>query len=93
MPEFQREYVWPKKKVLELFDSIYREFPIGSFFLWIAGRQHNHLFLELVDLGIPPVGSTMILLHSTASSVSCPLLRPSMGSPSTAPTTGTSSST
>ncbi|MDY0167608.1 MAG: DUF262 domain-containing protein [Thermoguttaceae bacterium] len=58
IPQFQREYVWSKSKVRELFDSIYREFPIGSFFLWDAERRHNHLFRQLVDLGIPAVGDT-----------------------------------
>jgi hypothetical protein len=58
IPQFQREYVWSKSKVRELFDSIYREFPIGSFFLWDAERQHNQLFRQLVDLGIPAVGDT-----------------------------------
>ena len=55
IPQFQREYVWPKTKVRELLDSIYHEFPIGSFFLWDAERKHNHLFRQLVDLGIPAV--------------------------------------
>ena len=55
IPQFQREYVWSKPKVVELFDSIYREFPIGSFFLWKAGRQHNGLFRHSVDLGIPDI--------------------------------------
>jgi hypothetical protein len=55
IPQFQREYVWEKSKVLELFDSVYKEFPIGSFFLWKAGREFNHLFRHSMDLGIPPV--------------------------------------
>ena len=52
IPQFQREYVWSKSKVRELFDSIYSEFPIGSFFLWDAERRHNTLFRQLVDLGV-----------------------------------------
>jgi len=56
IPQFQREFVWNKSKVRELFDSIYQEFPIGSFFLWDAERENNHLFRQLVDLGIPAVG-------------------------------------
>lgn len=58
IPQFQREFVWSKSKVRELFDSIYREFPIGSFFLWDAERRHNHLFRQLVDLGVSAVGDT-----------------------------------
>ena len=44
IPQFQRDYVWEVSKVRKLFDSIYREYPIGSFFLWKAGRKHNKLF-------------------------------------------------
>lgn len=55
IPQFQREFVWEKSKVIELFDSIYKEYPIGSFFLWKAGRQHNKLFRHSVDLGIHPI--------------------------------------
>lgn len=55
IPQFQREYVWSKAKVRELFDSIYQEFPIGSFFIWVAGREHNRLFRHLVSLPIPPI--------------------------------------
>lgn len=55
IPQFQREFVWEKSKVLELFDSIYEEFPIGSFFLWKAGREFNHLFRHSVTLNIAPV--------------------------------------
>lgn len=55
IPQFQREYVWKKSKVIELFDSIYKEFPIGSFFLWKAERKHNRLFRHSPDLNVPPV--------------------------------------
>src|SRR5450756_901912 len=55
IPQFQRDYVWEKSKVIELFDSIYKEYPIGSFFLWKAGRDHNRLFRHSVSLNIPPV--------------------------------------
>lgn len=57
IPRFQRNYVWPPKKVLELFDSMYREFPIGSFFLWKAGRGHAHLFRQAGSLGIKAVAN------------------------------------
>lgn len=56
IPQFQREFVWPKSKIRELFDSIYREFPIGSFFLWKAGREHNGLFRHTVAFDLLPVG-------------------------------------
>ena len=55
IPRFQREFVWNKSKVVELFDSIYREYPIGSFFLWKAGREQNNLFRNSTDFDIPPL--------------------------------------
>jgi hypothetical protein len=55
IPQFQHEYVWEKTKVIDLFDSIYKEYPIGSFFLWKAERGFNHLFRHSVDLNVPPI--------------------------------------
>ncbi len=55
IPQFQREYVWEKSKVMSLFDSIYKEYPIGSFFLWRAGREHNKLFRHSIELNISPI--------------------------------------
>ena len=34
LPEFQREYVWKKSQAKELMDSLYRDYPIGSFLVW-----------------------------------------------------------
>ncbi len=34
IPEFQRDFVWTKKKVIKLFDSMLRGFPIGSIIIW-----------------------------------------------------------
>jgi hypothetical protein len=34
IPEFQRGFVWKNKQVKDLFDSLARQYPIGSFVLW-----------------------------------------------------------
>ena len=34
LPEFQRGYVWAKQKSVDLMDSLYREYPIGSVTIW-----------------------------------------------------------
>ncbi|PIV43719.1 MAG: hypothetical protein COS26_00145 [Candidatus Nealsonbacteria bacterium CG02_land_8_20_14_3_00_40_11] len=39
MPRFQRDYVWERIRVAKLFDSIYKEMLIGSFFLWITSSK------------------------------------------------------
>ncbi len=55
IPQFQREYVWETSKVINLFDSIYQEYPIGSFFLWKADRSQNKLFRHAIHEGIPEI--------------------------------------
>lgn len=34
LPLMQRDYVWNSKKVVRLLDSLYRGWPIGSFYVW-----------------------------------------------------------
>lgn len=52
LPDIQRPFVWRDAKVRDLFDSLYRGFPIGSYLLWrntangrthqIGEREHEH---------------------------------------------------
>ncbi len=39
LPKFQRPFVWKRKRVLTLFDSIYRGYPIGSILLWLSSEK------------------------------------------------------
>jgi uncharacterized protein with ParB-like and HNH nuclease domain len=44
LPDIQRPFVWRDAKVRDLFDSIYRGFPIGSYLFWhntVAGKTHQ----------------------------------------------------
>lgn len=34
IPAIQREFVWDTDQILDLFDSILRDYPIGSLLLW-----------------------------------------------------------
>ena len=38
LPEIQRDFVWTRKSVLKLFDSLFRGMPIGHFLVWKAKR-------------------------------------------------------
>jgi uncharacterized protein with ParB-like and HNH nuclease domain len=58
IPQFQREYVWERTKVTELFDSIVKEYPIGSVFLWRASREYNSLFRHSANLGVKSIEDT-----------------------------------
>jgi hypothetical protein len=39
LPEFQRPFVWKRKQILELVDSIYRNYPIGSLLVWESHQK------------------------------------------------------
>lgn len=41
LPKFQRPFVWSKSDVLNLFDSIYNGYPIGSILLWHSSERMN----------------------------------------------------
>ncbi|MGH2879047.1 MAG: GmrSD restriction endonuclease domain-containing protein [Solirubrobacteraceae bacterium] len=41
LPELQRPFVWPKTKVRDLLDSMYRGFPIGYLMLWSAAEADS----------------------------------------------------
>lgn len=53
LPPFQREFVWKVGKVIDLMDSIYKGFPIGSFFYWKADRRYIKLFRDIESLCLP----------------------------------------
>lgn len=39
LPSFQRDFVWSTKHVQELLDSLYKNYPIGSIYLWEPGDE------------------------------------------------------
>lgn len=42
LPDIQRPFVWGTSKVRDLFDSMYRGFPIGYFLFWENGLPGEH---------------------------------------------------
>lgn len=64
VPRFQRGFVWPLTKTRKLLDSIYKEFPIGTFFLWRAPAGSPALSRPLTELGLPepPTGSEVLYI-------------------------------
>lgn len=51
LPKFQRPFVWKKKDILKLLDSIYQGYPIGSILLWLT-KQHLASENKIGDLEI-----------------------------------------
>lgn len=39
LPEFQRPFVWKRKQILDLLDSVYRNYPIGSALVWESHQK------------------------------------------------------
>ena len=51
LPKFQREFVWEKAQVIDLLDSVARNFPIGSVLLW-QSKQELRSESKIADLEI-----------------------------------------
>lgn len=41
IPEFQREFVWDPEQVKFLAESLYRDYPVGSFLLWDSQKYQE----------------------------------------------------
>lgn len=50
LPAIQREFVWKPDQIVRLFDSVLREYPIGSFLFWQVKpeRKHDFQFYEFL---------------------------------------------
>ena len=55
IPRFQREYVWKRKDIVHLLDSMSQEYPIGTIFLWEMPAQYNSMLRDIPELSQPPV--------------------------------------
>ncbi|MFH0988267.1 MAG: DUF262 domain-containing protein [Parcubacteria group bacterium] len=40
LPAIQRSFVWEIKQITKLFDSLMRDYPIGSFLFWQVSKEH-----------------------------------------------------
>ena len=54
IPQFQREFVWPREKSAKLIDSILKGFPIGTFILWKTKEQLRFV-KEIGGQTLPPI--------------------------------------
>jgi len=42
LPEIQRQFIWSNTKVRDLFDSMYKGFPVGYLLFWVNGIGEKH---------------------------------------------------
>lgn len=50
VPKLQRNFVWDAGRSAKLLDSIYRDMPIGSIFLWEMDRKSANLIRQSADV-------------------------------------------
>ncbi len=53
VPKLQRNFVWDPGRAAKLLDSIYRDMPIGSLFLWEMDRKSANLIRQSAEV-LPP---------------------------------------
>lgn len=53
VPKLQREFVWDGRKAATLFDSMYRNMPIGMILVWETKRKHYDLLRQKLHI-LPP---------------------------------------
>jgi hypothetical protein len=53
LPKFQRDFVWDKRQIIDLLDSIANGYPIGSVLLW-RSREQLRSERNIADLQIAP---------------------------------------
>ena len=53
IPAFQRRFVWDQEQVIELLDSIYRDYPIGSLLLWNSDDSKLKATRNICGFDIP----------------------------------------
>jgi hypothetical protein len=57
LPDIQRPFVWSGTQVRNLFDSLYRGFPVGQVMFWETGAQNDsrHIGVDAKVVEFPPL--------------------------------------
>ncbi|HEV7371786.1 DUF262 domain-containing protein [Arenibaculum sp.] len=63
IPRFQRPFVWRRDQMIDLLDSIRRQYPIGSLLIWETDTPRNTLdWVGPVRISPPPSGAVSLVL-------------------------------
>ncbi len=54
LPDIQRPFVWKNAKVRDLFDSMYKGYPVGYLLFWQNGLAADHRTIGIDDKQKPP---------------------------------------
>ena len=75
LPAIQREFVWPTRRIERLFDSLLRDYPIGSFLFWkvqsesIERYKFYDFMLHYHEKENPHCAETGLLTRDTVTAV------------------------
>ena len=61
VPNFQRDFTWDRGRMLNLFDSIRKQYPIGTLLFWESAQQRPMLD-NLGPLSLPPFPGGKLLI-------------------------------
>ncbi len=67
IPAFQRDFVWELKDVVDLLDSIYRGYPIGSFLSWGETDECPNSLCDIGNMDLPPLVSLVLELKTSTT--------------------------
>lgn len=62
VPQFQRDFIWSSKQITEFFDSILRQYPIGSLILWMPETDKFKTLDNLEGIKVDTSDSTEYVL-------------------------------
>ncbi|MBN1184816.1 MAG: DUF262 domain-containing protein [Bacteroidales bacterium] len=70
LPNIQRHFVWSEEQIARLYDSILREYPIGSFLIWKTKSDIKHRkfidnwkdSIRIMDFYVPENGNAKMLV-------------------------------
>ncbi len=60
LPDIQRPFVWPATKIRDLFDSMFRGYPIGYLLLWAAPEAENSKQIGTTGHGVDSPNTLII---------------------------------
>ncbi len=66
LPDIQRPFVWPNIKIRDLFDSMYRGYPVGYLLFWANGLISGHKTIGSDPKQLSP---SLVIVDSLAKSL------------------------
>ena len=63
LPAIQREFVWRRKQICRLFDSLMQGYPLGTFLYWRVDPENSENFKSSILFSTTISATTLTVLH------------------------------